>query len=69
MTEKLLKAIDVAELLGVRPKTIYTWASIGKLPTVDLPGRGVRFSPRQLALWQRQQSRGLINEPPTGGNR
>ena len=47
---KLLTVAQVADLLGVSPKTVYAWVGQGRLSCVRLPGR-LRFDPGELASW------------------
>jgi excisionase family DNA binding protein len=41
--EKLFTVPEVAQILQVKPSTIYTWVRLGKLPHLRL-GRLVRFT-------------------------
>ncbi len=41
--EQLLAAPDVARKFKVHPKTIFAWAASGRLPSVRLGRRCVRF--------------------------
>lgn len=41
--DKLLPPREVAELLGVDPKTVSRWARLGKIPSVRTPGGHRRF--------------------------
>lgn len=36
------KAKQVAQLLGVDPKTVYTWVSTGRIAHIRTPGNGIR---------------------------
>jgi excisionase family DNA binding protein len=47
---KLMTVAEVADLLGISPKTIYAWASQGRLPCVRL-GSLLRFDPSEIARW------------------
>lgn len=47
---KLLKVREVAEMLGMRDKTIYQWAELGQMPSVKMNG-SVRFDPKELDAW------------------
>ena len=38
-----LTAEEVAETLRVHPNTVRKWASDGRLKSVDMPGRALRF--------------------------
>ena len=51
--EKLLKAGEVAELLGVSVETVWDWAKDGTLPCVRLgaTGRWMRFRPADVERW------------------
>lgn len=49
--EKLLTIKEVAERIGVVPKTIYKWISKGKIVFIKLPGGDVRFKEEHLANW------------------
>jgi predicted site-specific integrase-resolvase len=40
---KLLKAKDVAELIGVTPRTIFNYVKAGKLRPVQITPRTVRY--------------------------
>lgn len=49
--EKLLRAKDVAELLDVKPATIYQWRWLGEgPPAVTINGR-VRFRLSDVETW------------------
>ncbi len=48
MFMRLLKLKEAGELYGVSPHTLRRWARIGKLPSVKLGGRTVRFRPEDL---------------------
>ena len=52
----LLKVDEVAELLGVEPKTIYNWVYEGVIPYVK-PTRGtLRFRPSAIAGWLEERT-------------
>ena len=56
--DKLLKSGEVAELLGLSPKTIYRLAIQGKIPSIQISGGGsVRFERDQIIKWLNQQRR------------
>jgi excisionase family DNA binding protein len=42
-TEKLLRVDDVAGILSVRPITVYSWAETGKLKSLKIGRRLLRF--------------------------
>jgi excisionase family DNA binding protein len=41
--KELLRADEVAEIFRVKPKTVYAWHDIGKLPGVKMGGKCLRF--------------------------
>lgn len=43
MSDRLLTANEAAEMLAVRPNTLYQWAYERKISSVKLMGRAVRF--------------------------
>jgi excisionase family DNA binding protein len=53
--ESLLDARAVAEVLGVRRATIYTWVSQRKVPFQKVGG-ALRFSPEALKYWLAAQA-------------
>ncbi len=59
---RLLSADEVAEVLGVRPRTISSWVTKNRIPYIKL-GEGrkslVKFNPKRLNQWLEEQS----NEP------
>jgi excisionase family DNA binding protein len=52
---KLLTPHEVAELLSVRPSTIYQWTHQGFIPHVKL-GRLVRFNETAVMKWVEERS-------------
>ncbi|RYZ17388.1 MAG: DNA-binding protein [Myxococcaceae bacterium] len=46
-----------AQFLGTSDKTLYRWAAEGRVPSFKMGGL-LRFSPKALATWRTQQSRG-----------
>ena len=57
MTEPLLTARELAELLGFAAGTIVDWAERGKLPSFKLGGR-LRFRESEVATWLELQRKG-----------
>jgi len=55
--DRLLRAIDVAELLGISTNTALDWAESGQLPSFKLGGRAVRFRRSEIAAWIDSQRR------------
>jgi excisionase family DNA binding protein len=50
MSERLLTAREVADLLGFSPATIVDWYEAGKLPGFRIGGR-LRFRLSEIDLW------------------
>jgi len=50
-TPRLLTAREVAERLGVRPGTVYSWISRGVIPHVRLSARLSRIPEDELDKW------------------
>jgi len=48
---QLLRAKDVALLLGVHVKTVYSWTTAGILPSPIRIGRGIRFRLDDITSW------------------
>lgn len=53
----LWKVEQAAEYLGIRPKTLYEWVRLGRVPYRKI-GFNVRFDPVELEEWTAGQSRG-----------
>ena len=53
--DKLLTPHEMADLLGVRPSTIYQWTHQGFIPHVKL-GRLVRFNETAVMKWIEERS-------------
>jgi excisionase family DNA binding protein len=51
VTEPLLTARDVAELVDVHVETVLRWVRQGLIPAVRLPGGAIRFRPEELEAW------------------
>lgn len=60
MTDRLLTADDVAEMLGVPKSWVYAASRRGELPTVTL-GRYRRYRPEAIEEWLRATERGSLN--------
>ena len=63
MTERLITAREVGEMLGFSTGTILDWWEAGRLPGFKL-GRAVRFRESELLAWLEEQRVG----PGTGGD-
>ena len=59
MTDKLLTADDVAELLGVPKTWVYEQSRLGRIPTVTL-GRYRRYRREAIDEWVREMERGNL---------
>lgn len=55
---RLLKAFEVAEILGVSTPTVLRWARGGSLPSIKLPGGPVRFREDIVEAWLDEMTRG-----------
>lgn len=51
MAEKLWTVQDVADFLGLHPKTVYRWAGSGEGPPGIRLGKYVRFKPADVEAW------------------
>ena len=56
----LWKVEQAAEYLGIRPKTLYEWVRLGRVPYRKI-GFNVRFDPDELEAWTESQSRGSLS--------
>jgi excisionase family DNA binding protein len=57
MTERLLTARELGELLGFAPATIVDWAEAGKVPAFKVGGR-LRFRASEVEAWLEAQRLG-----------
>ncbi len=48
--ERLMTALQVSELIEVKPSTVYQWVHLGLIPYVKL-GKCVRFKKSELFRW------------------
>jgi excisionase family DNA binding protein len=62
MSKQLLTVDELAPQLNVRPKTIYSWAELGKIPHYKLNGC-IRFDYTEILKWLNACKQG-----PTYGN-
>jgi len=59
--QKLLKPHEIADLLGVKPSTIYQWTHEGYIPHIKV-GRNVRFRECDIEQWlDKKNNEGRIN--------
>jgi excisionase family DNA binding protein len=48
--KRLLTVKELAELLNVRPKTVYQWANLSQIPAIKLNGT-LRFDVADIISW------------------
>ncbi|MGD8330421.1 MAG: helix-turn-helix domain-containing protein [Acidobacteriota bacterium] len=53
----LWRVEEAADYLGIRPKTLYEWVRLDRVPYRKI-GFNVRFDPDELARWTASQARG-----------
>jgi excisionase family DNA binding protein len=51
VTDRLLRAREVAELVGLSTSTVLDWWQAGKLPGFRLSSRAVRFRESEVLAW------------------
>lgn len=51
MTEPLLTARQLADVLGVSTDTLLRWTRAGEVPAIKLPGGAVRYRPDAIEEW------------------
>lgn len=51
---KTLRRSEVAEVLGIHPNTVLSWASRGWLDTVEMPGGEKRYPEESVEALRRQ---------------
>lgn len=51
MTERLLTPHEVAKQLGVSVEAVLRWARNGKLPSIRLSSRAIRFRESAIDKW------------------
>jgi excisionase family DNA binding protein len=51
VTDRLLTAREVADLLGVSAETVLRWTRRGELPAFRLPGGALRYRADELERW------------------
>ncbi|HEY8725914.1 MAG TPA: helix-turn-helix domain-containing protein [Gaiellaceae bacterium] len=49
--DRLLRAREVADLLGLSPATVLDWFESGRLPGFKLSSRAVRFRESEVLAW------------------
>jgi excisionase family DNA binding protein len=51
VSDRLLTAREVADLINVSTETILRWTRRGELPAIRLPGGAIRFRPAEVDAW------------------
>jgi excisionase family DNA binding protein len=62
VTDRLLTARQVADLLGVSAETVLRWTRRGELPAFRLPGGALRYRADALDLWLNEHATGAATE-------
>jgi excisionase family DNA binding protein len=65
--EPLMKAADVARLLGIVPRSVYFMVREGRIPGALHIGRRVRFEPAEVRRWLASLEADHDDEGGTGG--
>jgi len=55
---RLLTTEDLAEMTGVKPRTIERWREAGSGPPFMLFGRTIRYHPARVQAWMLAQEQG-----------
>ena len=66
MSEQLLTARTVAETFGVSTETVLRWARTGRLPSITLSSRAIRFRADEIEAWMAERTtpaRGSVTHP------
>ncbi len=64
----LWRVEEAAEYLGIRPKTLYEWVRLDRVPYRKI-GFNVRFDPAELERWTAEQARGATTGGRKGASR
>jgi excisionase family DNA binding protein len=59
VTDRLLRAREVSELLGVSTGTVLDWWQAGRLPGFRLSSRAVRFRESEVIEWLEERRGGM----------
>lgn len=52
---RLIRAKEVAQMLGISRQQVYRMAASGQLPSVFVTDRSVRFRPESIEEWIRER--------------
>ena len=66
MTDRLLTAEQVADLIGMTPDYVYALSRRGRIPTITF-GRTRRYRREAIEQWLIEQERGTIVTGPGNG--
>ena len=55
MNRRLVNVVEVAQMLDVRPGTVYTWVSQRRIPFVKC-GRSTKFDLEKIGQWIEENS-------------
>jgi excisionase family DNA binding protein len=67
MSDRLLTAREVADVLGVSTETVLRWARRDAIPSITLPGGAKRFPEPALNAWLAERAtpgRGVLPPRP-----
>jgi excisionase family DNA binding protein len=58
---KFFSAKDIAEMLNVKPSTVYQWAELGQIPCIKLNGC-LRFDLEDILSWVKSCKKAALSE-------
>lgn len=61
--EKLLSQAEAAPRVGVKPKTLANWRTLGIGPKFIRAGRRVAYDPADIEAWKADRRVGSTSEP------
>ncbi len=64
MADRLLDVKEAAEMLSLRPSTLYAWAYERRIPTVKLMGKSLRFRLSEIEKLIKQSERPALRPLP-----
>ena len=59
----MLTVAQVSEMLNIKASTIYSWASLGKIPCIKIHGC-IRFCPDEIHQWIESLKRMQVSKHP-----
>jgi excisionase family DNA binding protein len=63
MVDEWLSLRGAADMLGVHPSTVRSWADLGQLPAHRTQGGRRRFLRSEVELWQQSRQRDGVLDP------